>query len=234
MTCSFPPQDEFPAADESVDEFPSVLKWRSKPAVASISVSLPNLLGKSSSNLSDPDAPVHPEQILEGDNALQTVTARCRGQSPRPQLKLHADILIQKNKTKKKPTSSICCYREDEEREAEWRLLQSHPSLHQTCQVAKPKLPNGPRSVIRFRHYIIVNLRRCVEGERKAANETGASLLSGGSACQRLCEEACRENLPLEHKCAVTQQPPRSTWRLKHVCSCIEEKKTKKLWADVD
>lgn len=73
--CSFPPQDEFPAADESVDEFPSVLKWRSKPAVASMSVSLPNLLGKSSSNLSVPDTPVDPEQILEGDKSLQTTTA---------------------------------------------------------------------------------------------------------------------------------------------------------------
>lgn len=102
MICSFPPQDEFPAADESVDEFPSVLKWRSKPAVASMSVSLPNLLGKSSSNLSAPDTPVHPEQILEGDKTLQTMTARCWGQSPRLQLKLHADILIQKKKQRKK------------------------------------------------------------------------------------------------------------------------------------
>lgn len=96
VICSFPPQDEFPPADESVDEFPSVLKWRSKPAVASMSVSLPNLLGKSSSNLSAPDTPANPEQILEGDKTLQTVTARCWGQSPRLQLKLHAEILIQK------------------------------------------------------------------------------------------------------------------------------------------
>lgn len=74
-----------------------------------------------------------------------------------------------------------------------------------------------------------------MEGERKAANETGASLLSDGSACRRLFEEACRENLPLEHKCAVTQQSPRSKWRLKHVGGCIKEKKhKKKLWADVD
>ncbi|CAF99913.1 unnamed protein product, partial [Tetraodon nigroviridis] len=57
--------DEFPAADESVDEFASVLKWRSKPAAASMSVSLPNLLAKSSSSLSAPDKPGHPEQILE-------------------------------------------------------------------------------------------------------------------------------------------------------------------------
>uniref|UniRef100_H3CW20 GRAM domain containing 2A n=1 Tax=Tetraodon nigroviridis TaxID=99883 RepID=H3CW20_TETNG len=63
----FPPQDEFPAADESVDEFASVLKWRSKPAAASMSVSLPNLLAKSSSSLSAPDKPGHPEQILEGE-----------------------------------------------------------------------------------------------------------------------------------------------------------------------
>lgn len=99
LICSFPPQDEFPAADESVDEFPSVLKWRSKPAVASMSVSLPNLLGKSSSNLSTPDKPVNPERILEGDKTLQTMTARSWGQSPRLQLKLQDEILI---KTKRK------------------------------------------------------------------------------------------------------------------------------------
>lgn len=63
----FSSQDEFPASDELADEFPSVLKWRSKPAVASMSASLPDLLGNSSSNLSSPDKPVKPEQLLEGD-----------------------------------------------------------------------------------------------------------------------------------------------------------------------
>ncbi|XP_056881579.1 GRAM domain-containing protein 2A isoform X5 [Takifugu flavidus] len=57
--------DEFPASDELVDEFPSVLKWRSKPAVVSMSASLPDLLGNSSSNLSSADKPVKPEQLLE-------------------------------------------------------------------------------------------------------------------------------------------------------------------------
>lgn len=98
VLCSFPPQDEFPAADESVDEFPSVLKWRSAPAAASMSVSLPNLLGKSSGHLSAPEPAVKPEQALEGDNTLQTMMVGCWGPSPRLQLKLHAEILIQKNK----------------------------------------------------------------------------------------------------------------------------------------
>ncbi|XP_029702325.1 GRAM domain-containing protein 2A isoform X3 [Takifugu rubripes] len=63
--------DEFPASDELVDEFPSVLKWRSKPAVVSMSASLPDLLGNSSSNLSSADKPVKPEQLLE-ERDLQT------------------------------------------------------------------------------------------------------------------------------------------------------------------
>lgn len=64
-----------------------------------MSVSLPNLLGKSSSNLSTPDKPVNPERILEGDKTLQTMTARSWGQSPRLKLKLQDEILI---KTKRK------------------------------------------------------------------------------------------------------------------------------------
>lgn len=63
------PQDEFPAPDEFpvVDEFPSVLKWRRKPSVVSVSSSLPDLLGNSTSSLSAADAPFKPEQPLEGD-----------------------------------------------------------------------------------------------------------------------------------------------------------------------
>ncbi|KAA8595952.1 hypothetical protein FQN60_011243 [Etheostoma spectabile] len=46
--------DEFPVPDEFpvVDEFPSVLKWRRKPSVVSVSSSLPDLLGNSPSSLS--------------------------------------------------------------------------------------------------------------------------------------------------------------------------------------
>ncbi|XP_040019890.1 GRAM domain-containing protein 2A isoform X3 [Gasterosteus aculeatus] len=66
-------QDEFPAPDEFpvVDEFPSVLKWRRKPSVVSVSSSLPDLLGNSTSSLSAADAPFKPEQPLE-ERALQT------------------------------------------------------------------------------------------------------------------------------------------------------------------
>lgn len=77
----FPPssrvsQDEFPATDEFpvVDEFPSVLKWRRKPSVVSVSSSLPDLLGNSTSSLSPADTPLKSEQLLEGDTTLHTVT----------------------------------------------------------------------------------------------------------------------------------------------------------------
>lgn len=80
----FPPpsvsQDEFPAADEFpvVDEFPSVLKWRRKPSVVSVSSSLPDLLGNSTSSLSPADTPLKSEQLLEGDKTLHTaMMMRC-------------------------------------------------------------------------------------------------------------------------------------------------------------
>lgn len=65
--------DEFPAPDEFpvVDEFPSVLKWRRKPSVVSVSSSLPDLLGNSTSSLSAADTPFKSEQPLE-ERALQT------------------------------------------------------------------------------------------------------------------------------------------------------------------
>ncbi|XP_030579880.1 GRAM domain-containing protein 2A isoform X4 [Archocentrus centrarchus] len=65
--------DEFPAPDEFPveDEFPSVLKWRRKPSVVSVSSSLPDLLGNSTSSLSAADAPFKSEQPLE-ERALQT------------------------------------------------------------------------------------------------------------------------------------------------------------------
>ncbi|XP_034737093.1 GRAM domain-containing protein 2A isoform X1 [Etheostoma cragini] len=65
--------DEFPVPDEFpvVDEFPSVLKWRRKPSVVSVSSSLPDLLGNSPSSLSAVDTPFKSEQPLE-ERALQT------------------------------------------------------------------------------------------------------------------------------------------------------------------
>ncbi|XP_013130195.1 uncharacterized protein gramd2aa isoform X2 [Oreochromis niloticus] len=59
--------DDFPAPDEFpvVDEFPSVLKWRRKPSVVSVSSSLPDLLGNSTSSLSATDTPFKSEQQLE-------------------------------------------------------------------------------------------------------------------------------------------------------------------------
>ncbi|TDH16831.1 hypothetical protein EPR50_G00002070 [Perca flavescens] len=65
--------DEFPVPDEFpvVDEFPSVLKWRRKPSVVSVSSSLPDLLGNSPSSLSAVDTPFKLEQPLE-ERALQT------------------------------------------------------------------------------------------------------------------------------------------------------------------
>ncbi|XP_030016535.1 GRAM domain-containing protein 2A isoform X2 [Sphaeramia orbicularis] len=63
----FPTPDEFPV----VDEFPSVLKWRRKPSMVSVSSSLPDLLGNSTSSLSAVDTPFKPEPLLE-ERALQT------------------------------------------------------------------------------------------------------------------------------------------------------------------
>ncbi|KAM4592332.1 GRAM domain-containing protein 2A isoform 5-T6 [Odontesthes bonariensis] len=65
--------DEFPTPDEFpvVDEFPSVLKWRRKPSVGSVSSSLPDLLGNSTSSLGAADTPFKVEQPLE-ERGLQT------------------------------------------------------------------------------------------------------------------------------------------------------------------
>ncbi|XP_064168537.1 GRAM domain-containing protein 2A isoform X2 [Anguilla rostrata] len=59
--------DEFPVPDE----FPPVLKWRRKPSVASVSSSLPDLLGNSSSSLSAVDTPFQADEPLE-ENVLET------------------------------------------------------------------------------------------------------------------------------------------------------------------
>ncbi|MED6273026.1 hypothetical protein CHARACLAT_002564 [Characodon lateralis] len=65
--------DEFPTPDEFpvVDEFPSVLKWRRKPSVVSVSSSLPDLLGSSTSGLGPVDTPFKAEPPLE-ERGLQT------------------------------------------------------------------------------------------------------------------------------------------------------------------
>uniref|UniRef100_A0A096MG26 GRAM domain containing 2A n=1 Tax=Poecilia formosa TaxID=48698 RepID=A0A096MG26_POEFO len=66
-------KDEFPAPDEFpvVDEFPSVLKWRRKPSVVSVSLSLPDLLGSSTSGLGAADTPFKTEPPLS-ERGLQT------------------------------------------------------------------------------------------------------------------------------------------------------------------
>ncbi|XP_062327390.1 GRAM domain-containing protein 2A isoform X2 [Osmerus eperlanus] len=65
--------DEFPAPDEFPvsDEYPPVLKWRRKPSVVSVSSSLPDLLGNSTSSLSAVDTPFQTDQPLE-ERGLQT------------------------------------------------------------------------------------------------------------------------------------------------------------------
>uniref|UniRef100_A0A3P8VI14 GRAM domain containing 2A n=1 Tax=Cynoglossus semilaevis TaxID=244447 RepID=A0A3P8VI14_CYNSE len=64
----FPTTDDFPAV---VDDFQSVLKWRRKPSVVSVSSSLPDLLGNSTSSLNTSDTPFKSEQLQE-ERALQT------------------------------------------------------------------------------------------------------------------------------------------------------------------
>ncbi|PWA18841.1 hypothetical protein CCH79_00004865, partial [Gambusia affinis] len=68
--------DEFPAPDEFpvVDEFPSVLKWRRKPSVVSVSSSLPDLLGSSTSGRGAADTLFKTEPPLEGDTRTHSVS----------------------------------------------------------------------------------------------------------------------------------------------------------------
>ncbi|KAG7248037.1 hypothetical protein CRUP_038874, partial [Coryphaenoides rupestris] len=54
-------KDEFPP----VDEFPTVLKWRRKPSVVSVSSTLPDLLGNSTSSLSVGDTAFQKEAPLD-------------------------------------------------------------------------------------------------------------------------------------------------------------------------
>ncbi|GAA6080906.1 GRAM domain-containing protein 2A isoform X1, partial [Tachysurus ichikawai] len=64
----FPVPDEFPVA---VGEFTPVLKWRRKPSVASVSSSLPDLLGNSTSSLSAIDTSFQPSEPLQ-ERALES------------------------------------------------------------------------------------------------------------------------------------------------------------------
>ncbi|MBN3307879.1 ZN609 protein, partial [Amia calva] len=59
--------DEFPVPDE----FPPVLKWRRKPSTASVSASMPDLLGNSTSSLSAIDTPFPTDEPLQ-ERALET------------------------------------------------------------------------------------------------------------------------------------------------------------------
>ncbi|KAF7667929.1 hypothetical protein LDENG_00041620 [Lucifuga dentata] len=65
--------DEFPTTDEFpvVDEYLSVLKWRRKPSGVSVTSSLPDLLGNSTSSLDAGDTPFKSEQPLQ-ERVLQT------------------------------------------------------------------------------------------------------------------------------------------------------------------
>ncbi|XP_046890326.1 GRAM domain-containing protein 2A isoform X2 [Hypomesus transpacificus] len=59
--------DEFPV----VADFPPVLKWRRQPSVPSVSSSLPDLLGNSTSSLSTVDTP-YPAEAPLTDRSLET------------------------------------------------------------------------------------------------------------------------------------------------------------------
>lgn len=76
--------------------------------MVSMSTSLPDLLGNSSSNLSSADKPVKPEQLLEGDKTLRSPAACSWGQSPRLPLKPQAEILSQKEQKTPRSPSAPC------------------------------------------------------------------------------------------------------------------------------
>ncbi|KAJ7983334.1 hypothetical protein DPEC_G00380250, partial [Dallia pectoralis] len=57
----FPVPDEFPVADD----YPTVLKWRRKPSVVSVSSSLPDLLGNSTGSLNAVDTSFQTDLQLE-------------------------------------------------------------------------------------------------------------------------------------------------------------------------
>uniref|UniRef100_A0A4W5PP56 GRAM domain-containing protein n=1 Tax=Hucho hucho TaxID=62062 RepID=A0A4W5PP56_9TELE len=64
--------DEFPV----VNDFPPVLKWRKKPSIPSVSSSLPDLLGNSTSSRSAVDIPYLPTEVP------LTLKGKIRGQPP--------------------------------------------------------------------------------------------------------------------------------------------------------
>ncbi|XP_060742672.1 GRAM domain-containing protein 2A isoform X2 [Tachysurus vachellii] len=92
----FPVPDEFPVA---VGEFTPVLKWRRKPSVASVSSSLPDLLGNSTSSLSAIDTSFQPseplqERALESEKILLTEPVPELGQMEYQLLKFFILLII--------------------------------------------------------------------------------------------------------------------------------------------
>ncbi|XP_053490742.1 GRAM domain-containing protein 2A isoform X1 [Ictalurus furcatus] len=92
----FPVPDEYPVA---ADEFTPVLKWRRKPSVASVSSSLPDLLGNSTSNLSAVDTSFQPseplqERALESEKILLTEPVPELGQMEYQLLKFFILLII--------------------------------------------------------------------------------------------------------------------------------------------
>ncbi|KAG7327259.1 hypothetical protein KOW79_008865 [Hemibagrus wyckioides] len=92
--------DEFPVPNEypvAVGEFTPVLKWRRKPSVASVSASLPDLLGNSTSSLSAVDTsfqPSEPLQALESEKILLTEPVPELGQMEYQLLKFFILLII--------------------------------------------------------------------------------------------------------------------------------------------
>ncbi|XP_062869376.1 GRAM domain-containing protein 2A [Trichomycterus rosablanca] len=94
--------DEFPVPDEypvAVTEFTPVLKWRRKPSVASVSSSLPDLLGNSTSSLSAVDTSFQSseplqERALEAEKILLTDPVPELGQMEYQLLKFFILLII--------------------------------------------------------------------------------------------------------------------------------------------
>ncbi|MCJ8737402.1 hypothetical protein PDJAM_G00023530, partial [Pangasius djambal] len=94
--------DEFSVPDEypvAVNEFTPVLKWRRKPTVASVSSSLPDLLGNSTSSLSAVDTSFQPsetlqERTLESEKILLTEPVPELGQMEYQLLKFFILLII--------------------------------------------------------------------------------------------------------------------------------------------
>ncbi|CAB1331702.1 unnamed protein product, partial [Coregonus sp. 'balchen'] len=90
--------DEFPV----VNDFPPVLKWRRKPSIPSMSSSLPDLLGNSTSSRSAVDIPYLPTEVpltlkdrgLETEQVLLTRPAPELGHMEYQLLKLFILLIV--------------------------------------------------------------------------------------------------------------------------------------------